>query len=249
MPRNRGWIAVACLALWAGLAQAQETAQTVIERSIQAHGGRNRLDRPGADRAKIKGTLFVNSVEVPFTSEILVQLPSKRKVTITMAMKDQLPTTIVQICNGDQAYVSINSRPMKPEASAVAEMRESLALARVVRLVPLLSDRSFQLSLLPETKVNDRPALAVKAEVKGRKPFLLYFDKATNFLVKTEHELDDGAGKSVTQEEFYSDFRDLAGFRRPIKMTVFRKGAKVMEAEFLEVKYYERVEDAEFAKP
>jgi len=248
MLRYRGWIAVAGLVLLAAPVAAQETPQAVIERGILAHGGKERLGRAQADRAKIKGTLFLNNEPVPFTGETLVQLPNKQKSTVKLEVKNRT-ITLVQIYSGDQVYVTVDGQPTKPEASAVAEMRESLALARVVRLVPLLTDRSFELSLLPETKINDRPAVGVKAEVKGRKPFLLYFDKESNFLVKTEHELDDGAGKSVNQEEFYSDFRDLSGFRRPIKMTVFRKGGKVMEAEMLEVKYFDRFEDSEFAKP
>jgi hypothetical protein len=32
-------------------------------------------------------------------------------------------------------------------------------------------------------------------------------------------------------------------------MLYLRKGAKVMEAEMTEVKYYDRIADAEFAKP
>lgn len=248
MPLTRALLALAGLVLLVGPGRSQETPQTVLQRAIQAHGGQERLTRVQADRAKIKGTLYLNGKAVPFTGETLVQLPNKQKHVFQFDVENRTHT-LVQIFTGEQAHVSIDGQPQKAEPSAVAEMRESMAIARAVRLVPLLADRSYELSLLPEIKVNDRPALGVKAEVKGRKPLLLYFDKETSFLVKTEHELDDGSGKSVTQEEFYSDFRDLAGFKRPIKLAVFRKGGKVMEAEMTEVKYFDRFDDAEFAKP
>jgi hypothetical protein len=245
---KRGLIALAGLVLLVGPGRSQDTPQTIVARAIQAHGGMERLTRAQADRAKIKGTIFLNGKEVPFTSEILVQLPNKMKNVLQMQLEGKTHT-LVQVFSGEQAHVTLDGQPQKPEASAVNEMRDKMALVRVVRLVPLLSDRSFELSLLPEIKVNDRPALGVKAEVKGRKPINLYFDKETGFLVKTEHELDDGMGKTVNEEVLYSDFRDLAGFKRPIKMVVQRKGAKVMEAEMTEVKYYDRIADAEFAKP
>ena len=47
----------------------------------------------------------------------------------------------------------------------------------------------------------------------------------------------------------YSDFQDQDGYRRPMKMAVFRNGKKVMEAEVIEVKYLDKVDAAEFAKP
>ncbi len=248
MPRSRGWIALVGLVLLAGPGLGQDTPQAIVDRAIKAHGGLERLTRAQADRIKVKGSLYINTEPVPFTGEIVVQLPSKQKQILVIQAKDRTHT-LVQIYDGEQGYISVDDQPQKPDPSAVAEMRESMALARIVRLVPLLTDRSYQLSLLPEIKINGRPASGVKAEVKGRKPFLLYFDRETHFLVKTAHERDDGAGKVVRQEEFYSEFRDLSGFRRPIKMVVFRKGAKVMEAEMVEVKYFERINDSEFAKP
>ncbi len=244
----RGWIALAVLGLLTVPGQGQESPQTIIDRAIRVHGGMERLTRAQADRIKTRGNLFLNGKAVPFTNETTVQLPNKLKSVVTLHLDNQTHT-LVQILNGEKPFVTLDGRPSPKEGSAVAEMRESLALARAIRLVPLLADRSYELASLPEIKVNDRPAVGVKVEVKGRKPILMYFDKETHFLVKTEHELDDGAGKSVTQEEYYSDFRDLQGFKRPIRIAVFRKGGKIMEAEMVEVKYYDRFDDDEFAKP
>lgn len=237
------------LALLAGAAHGQQ-ARAIIEKAVQAHGGMERLTRVQADRIKLKGSLYLNSKAkpVPFTGEILVQLPTRLKNTFQLNL-DNKTVALVQVVNAENAWVTMDGLPQKVEPTALAEMRASMALARAVRLAPLLNDRSYELSALGESKVRDRPALGVRVAVKGTKDLRLFFDKESGLLVKSEHTLDDGNGKELTQEEYYSDFRDLRGFKRPIKIEAYRKGAKVMEAELLEVKYYDRFADEEFKKP
>jgi hypothetical protein len=240
---------VCVFALLPGVCPAQAPdARAVIERAIEAHGGRERLARVQADRAKVKGSLFINNKAVPFTGETLVQLPTKLK-TIVQLNLDAKVVTLVHVLNAENGWVTLDGQPQKVEATALAEMRETMALARAVRLVPLLADKSLELVILGESKVGERTAIGVRVAIKGRKDLRLFFDKASGLLTKSEHTLDDGNGKELVQEEFYSDFRDLQGFKRPIKVAAYRKGVKVMEAELVEVKYYDRFEEAEFKKP
>jgi hypothetical protein len=155
----------------------------------------------------------------------------------------------VQIINGDKVYFTIDGQPQKVDDTQAEELRATLQLNQVVRLVPLLTDRAYTLEALGEVKIDDTPALGVKASVKGRRDVRLFFNKETGLLMKTEHTIDDGAGKEVVQEEIYGDFEEVQGVRRPMKVAAFRNGKKVMEADVVEVKYLDKVDDAEFAKP
>jgi len=233
---------------WGDRALAQDASRAVIERAIQVHGGMQRLSQLRADRVKIKGSLFLNDKAVAFTGETLVQLPAQLKMTVQMNVENRTHT-LVQVLNGEMAWVTLDGQPQKVEPAALAEMRQALALARAVRLVPLLTDKIYELTSLGENKVNDRVLLGVKVAVKGRKDLRLYFDKETGLLVKTAHNLDDSNGKEVEQEEFYSDFRNLGGFMRPVKLVGLRKGGKIMEAELVDVKYLDSIDSAEFDKP
>lgn len=242
--------ALAPLALIAGTAYAQEMApRAIITKAVQAHGGFDQLAKIRADRVKMKGSLLLGGKPVAFAGEIMVQLPDRYKNTTTL-LTDNKNLTLVHIVNGQQVWVTLDGQPQKVDDPALTNMRETMALARAIRLVPLLLDRNYQLTALGESKVGDRAALGVKVSVKGCKDIALFFDKETSLLIKSEHRVDDDkAGKEVTQEEYYSDFRELGGFKRPIKMAVYRKGAKIMEAELLDVKYFDGLPDAEFAKP
>jgi hypothetical protein len=233
-------------------AAGQETPRAIIEKAIEAHGGKERLVRIRADRVKLKGVLFDNKRGTPFVAETIVQLPAQFKNVVEMTTDRKY--TVVQILNGDKAYVTINGQPQPVEEAALTDMRETLQLDRAVRLVPLLTDKTFDLASVEEIKVNDRPAVGVKVTVKGHKELKLYFDKETGLLAKTEHVVlvkdnKEGKYKEVRQEEYYSDFKDLGGFKRPVKMLVLREGVKLVEAELIDVKYPDKIDDSEFAKP
>jgi hypothetical protein len=238
--------------LLGGTVAAQETPRAIIEKAIEAHGGKERLSQIRADRVKVKGVLYDNKRGTPFTAETLVQLPAQFKNVVEMTTDRKY--TIVQVLNGDKAYVTINGKPEPVEEAALTDMRETLQLDRAVRLVPLLTDKTFDLASVDEIKVNDRPAVGVKVTVKGRKEMRLYFDKETGLLAKTEHMVlvkdnKDGKFKEIRQEEYYGDFKDLGGFKRPVKMQVVREGVKLMEMELIEAKYPDKIDESEFGKP
>ncbi len=178
------------------------------------------------------------------------KLPGQFKNTVNLTQNGK-KTSLVQILNGDKASVSQDGQPMKLTDAVEAEMKETIHLERAVRLVPLLKDKAYDLTLLDEAKVNDQPAYVIKAAMKGQKDLLLFIDKETNLLVKTEHQHEDPkAKKEVKQEEYYGVFKDLGGgFKRPTRITAYRDGKKMMDAQLLEVTYLDKAPEGEFTKP
>lgn len=244
---TRNVLAVLVLTLAPGLLAGQEP-RAILERAVEAHGGMERLSRARADWIKIKGTLYVADKEVPFVGETTVQLPDRFKNVMQLTPPGG-SYQLVQILNGDRAHVAVGGQPQKVSPTAAAEMRETLHLDRAIRLVPLLRDPTFELAGTGESEVNGRKAVGLRVRARGKKELRLYFDRETSLLVKTEHTLEDGNGKEVRQEGYYSDFREVGGYKRPLKMSAFRNGKKVMDAELLDVKYFERIDDSEFAIP
>jgi hypothetical protein len=116
-------------------------------------------------------------------------------------------------------------------------------------LVPLLTDPSFRLAPLGEVTLNRRQAVGLLVTVGGQREMRLYFDKATAYLLKTELQQDGPGGKKVLQESYFGDYRDQGGVMRPGKVVGFRDGTRVMDAEVVEVKYFERLDPNEFNRP
>lgn len=232
----------------AASARAQDGARAVIEKAIKAHGGEAQLAKLRADRVEAKGTVYLNDMQVPFTATTLVQLPGQFKNTMRIALKNG-PATVVQVLNGDKGWVSVNGQVREAEGKELAQMKDMMYLDRVVRLTTLLQDKGYELQAAGESKVNDRPAVGVLVKSQGHKDVQLFFDKDSGLLVKTEHQVTNERQKEVRQEELYSDFRDLGGFRRPMKVVAYQDGKKTMEGELTDVKYVDRLADTEFGKP
>ncbi len=241
-------LTVLLLASLGGAAQAaDDPARALIERAIKAHGGQERLEKLKADRVTLKGTMFVNEQKGTFTAETTVNMPSQFR-NVTLVVLDAKTIKVVQILNGDKALVTLDGVPKDVVPSALTEMREILHLDRAVRLTPLLSDKAITLAALGDSKVNDKPVAVVKVSEKGYADLKMYFDKKSGLLVKTEHDLEE-SGKKVTQEEYYSEFKDIGGYKRPTKLVAFRAGKKLMEAELVDAKYLDKVDETLFTKP
>ena len=236
--------------LFGGAARAwgQDEARALVERAVKAHGGAEALGRIRADKVKLKGTLILRGQTTPFVAEITTQLPSKKKDIIeTNNGGDK--HTIRHIINGNKVYITVDGRAIPADPAQLAEIRSGLELERAKRLLPLLNDKSYQLAVLEEIKVNDRPAVGVGVTGRGRKEMRLYFDKEYGLLVRAENRLGDGKSKEVRQHFFFGDFKEIGGYKRPTKIRAYRDGREIMEAELLDAKVLEKVDDTEFAKP
>jgi hypothetical protein len=231
-----------------GAATAQEEARALVERAVKAHGGAEALGRIRADKVKYKGTLVLQGHTTPFLAETTMQLPSKYKHVIeTNDGGDK--HTLLYVINGDKNYIVLDGRALQADPAQLAEIRSGLELERAKRLLPLLEDKSYHLTLAEEIKVNERPAVGIRITGRGRKEMRLYFDKEYDLLVRAENRLNDGKGKEIRQHFFFGDFKDIGGYKRPTKIRAYRDGRQIMEAELMDAKPLDKVDETEFAKP
>lgn len=243
-------VTLAALAIAAtGRVQAQdEAARTIIERAIAAHGGAEAMGRVRADKVKIKGNLVLRGHSTPFIGETTIQLPAKYKHVIeTGSGLDK--HTLIYVINGDKLYITLDGRAVQAETAQLAEIRNGLELERAKRLLPLLEDKSYQLAVAEEMKINERPAVGVRVGGRGRKEMRLFFDKEYGLLVRAENRIDEGKDKEVRQHFFFGDYKDIGGYKRPTKVRAYRDGRQIMDAELMDAKVLDRVDETEFAKP
>src|SRR5579885_301521 len=148
---------VAFLANSAAVVRAQDDARALIERAIKAHGGAEALGRIHADKVKFKGTLVLQGHTTPFIAETTVQLPSKYKNVIEINSGGE-KHTIVHIVNGNDISIILDGRSLKADPAQLAEIRTGMELERAKRLLPLLEDKSYQVAVVEDVEVNNRPA-------------------------------------------------------------------------------------------
>jgi hypothetical protein len=232
-----------------GWASAQEDARLVIEKAVAAHGGKDRIGKIKAVHTRTRGTLFIAGGESPFTAETLAQLPGQIKNSLDCEVQGK-KQSLVQVVNGDKVYLTVNGEAQALGAKVLAELKELQYAERVNTLLPLLEERGFELTLLREGQINGQPVQGVKVASQAHRDVVLYFDKATNLLVKAERKtLDPATQREIVQEEYYGDYKDVDGLKRPVKITVARDGKKYMQAEVVEIRYLDKLDDKVFSQP
>jgi hypothetical protein len=232
----------------AGGATAADKTQAIIDKAIKAHGGAEKLtkNKHRATQSKSKGTIELAG-GITYTQETFLQAGKFKDIKQLSVMGQDVAVTIVY--DGKKAWANANGKTMELEGKILDEIKESMYMIRLAGMV-FLKEKGVELSPLGEVKVNDRSAVGVKVASKGHRDLNLYFDKESGLLAKTEHQaLDELTQKEVAEERIVQEYQEVDGIKVAKKALINREGKKFMEIEVLEVKFPDKLDDSEFAKP
>jgi hypothetical protein len=241
-------VAASLLLALAGRATAQDATRAVIEKAVQATGGATKLARLKVTQSKFKGTMEIQGATANITGETFLQLPGKMKLELQATIQGQT-FTLNYVVNGSKAWVRVADQTINFQDADLEDAREELYAESVQTLVPLLRDKAFSLESLGVAKVKGRDSVGVKVASRGHKEVNLYFDKRTGLLAKAERRTLDDNKQEVTEETFYSEYRQVEGVQVPMKLLVHHDGKEFLNVTVTEYTFPERIDDGEFARP
>jgi hypothetical protein len=225
----------------------------IVVKAIEAHGGAAAIKKLKASVIKTKGKYYGMGVGVDFTGETSIQMPDRTRLQVAFEANGQ-NITFVQVLDGDKGWRSFNGKDGKLAGDLTKEMiaegQEQQYAQSVERLLPL-TDKSYKLSSLGESKVGDRPVVGVRVEQEGHRPVSLFFDKERNLLLKSETRGKDpmNGDKEFTAEKVYDDYKKVDGLMVAQKVTIKHDGKDFVDSEVTDVKLSEKLDDSVFAKP
>jgi hypothetical protein len=230
---------------------ADDDVKAILAKAIKAHGGEEALTKFKAGQIKTKGKINLPAVgESDFTEETSYMLPDKFKSTLDLDVANN-KVKVVTVANGDKVSINANGNDVPINDNIKKALDDARYVLKSARLANLLKDKDVELAGLGEVKVEDRPAVGVRVSSKGHRDVSLYFDKETHLLAKMEFRaVDPQSGKDITEERIVQEYnkKDKDGFSLPKKILVKHDGEKFMEAEVVEAKLLEKLDDSEFAK-
>ena len=188
----------------AGLARADDQAESkaLIDKAIKAAGGEAKLAKFQAMTWKGKGKYHPDNLS--FTGTWSYQAPNRMHSEIQFEGVDQ---KVITVLDGDKGWNKTDQTEAL-EGDALDEERENLYANWLTLLVPL-KDKTFQLSLLGESKVGDRAVIGLKVVHRDHRDVKLFFDKANYLLLKEEMRVKDIENdKEVNEEMFYSGYKN-----------------------------------------
>jgi hypothetical protein len=223
-------------------------AEAILEKGIKALGGADRLAKYKAATWKAKGTLHFGNQDIEYTGDWAMQAPRQYKQVSTGEVNDT-KFKRVRVLDGDKGWVKVDdneAQEMSPQA--LAETQREMYAQWMTTLLPL-RDKAFTVAPLGAAKVGDTPAVGLKVTTQDGREFRLLFDKDSGLLHAVESQVKNAQGDDVNQEIVFSNYKDVDGLKRPMKLTVKRDGKTLIEQETTEYKPLEKLDDKEFAKP
>jgi hypothetical protein len=231
-----------------GPARAEDDAKAkaVLDKAIEAHGGVAELKKLHSVLQKMKGTIHVMGMDIPFTGDFY-ESGERIRVEIEIDVNG-MKFPVINVVNKDKGWTKVMDKTMELDKDKIAEGREQLYVAKVVTLAPL-KNKGYTVSLVGDDKVGSTEVTVLRVTRKDHRDVSLFFDKKTNLLLKSESRVkDDMSGQEVNEERLYSDYNDK-GLRQPKKLAIKRDGKAFIEAEVTEMKTDEKFDDSTFAKP
>jgi hypothetical protein len=241
---------VGILALGTAARAADDTPKDVIIKAIKAHGGEDVLEKNKAGTSKGKGKITLPMVgEVDFTQESAHMLPDKFKESIELSIMGQ-NISIVTLVNGEKASLIVNGKAMDLPDVVKQALKGAGHGIKVGRLVPLIKEKHYELSLIGEEKVEGKPTIGIRVTAKDQKDINLYFDKESNLLTKVEtRSIDPNTQKEINEERIILEYKkNKDGIQVPKKLLVKHDGEKFLEIEMSEVELHEKLDESEFMK-
>jgi hypothetical protein len=244
--RRLGIASLAVGLFLAGGVRAQDDVWPIIDKAIKAHGGANKLNKQTAMQVKSKGTLDLFG-GIEFTQDMSAYA-GKFKDVMQMQVNGQ-NITVTTVYDGSKSWISANGMDVDLGEKVQDEIKQAVHVMGLARLT-VLKDKKYRLGGLGESQVEGKPAVGVKVVLDGFKDVNLYFDKASGLLVKVERQaLDSQSMQEVSEERIIQEYQEVEGTKAPKRILVNREGKKFLEAEVLEVKLLDKLDDSEFAKP
>ncbi|MCX7974099.1 MAG: hypothetical protein N3B16_06295 [Candidatus Aminicenantes bacterium] len=222
--------------------RAQLRAEDIIEKSLQAQGGREILE-------KIKDAVVTASCKIYLPQgEILVERKIYSKVEPYKLRIEQnmLGMQVIIGYDGEKTWLQqMNNIMIAPEtinnSIKASAARENLLLN--------YKKKGYKAEYLGESQVENKRCHQIKIFGPEIGETIYYFDLETHWPIKAEYDALDETGQKVRTETLSFDFRPVDKVMAPWKTIVFINGKKSMEIMIQEIKFNQNLEDALFAMP
>ncbi|MSR32935.1 MAG: hypothetical protein EXR99_15685 [Gemmataceae bacterium] len=235
---------ILCLVFSCGYAAdalAQDTPLAIVQKGIEAQGGKAALAKAAIVKRTSKGKSFIGA-EQEFTDTFQLALPERMKFTLNLGKEN------FSMClDGDKGWALIGGFPNDLPKDKVDEMKGEAYFLHVVSLTPLLDSKAV-LTSGQEGKVGTKPAAVVKARLGAGTEVTLHFDKETGLLLRAERKATQ-SGVEVLKAVDYLNYQAFGAARMATKETHYLGPNRLAEIQDIRYEFQERVDPAVFKKP
>lgn len=242
----RGVLPATVLFLSAG-AWAQETAapaklditaEQVIEKSIEATGGRKAFE--GMKSSYAKGTFELPALGATGQTEIWAKAPNKQLSVTTVEGFGEVKSG----CDGQVAWTDNPEQGLVVlEGEAAAVLKREATFNGVVKWKELYP----KTELKGKQKLEDRDVFVIELTPAGGKPVTHYYDAENFLLLRSDMVFPTMEGMNTVQTTF-ADYKEVEGRKAPHTIKQNLPVGEII-VKLTEWKWNVEIDNAKFAKP
>jgi hypothetical protein len=244
-------LSLAALFLFASAVRADDAAdaRAIVEKGVKALGHKPG-DKLEALTWKDNGKFSGGGMAMPYTGEFAYQWPDKYRFAVNADLEG-MKLTFIAIANGQKAWESALGMTREMADEKHEEFMNQVYTLGVTSLLPLLTDKEYKLATAGEKDVNGKKTALVTVTRDKKPAVTLFFDKTTGLLAKSETKVKDEfqGFKEVTQETYFSDYKDANGKKLFGKMKIVRDGKTMIESTLSDQKTADKLDAKLFEKP
>jgi hypothetical protein len=231
---------------WAHVSAAQ-TADDIIEKSINAFGGRAALEKIKTRVAVGDIMLSTQAGEIPGTIEVTNAAPNKTRALLKADLSafgaGQL--LIDQRFDGTTGYVLDSMQGDRPISGNQLDNMRNTSFPH-----PFLTYKAtgFKVTLIGKEKVGDRDAFVLTFEPPTGSSITQYIDAETYLPIKSVAKVNVPPVGEFEQTTETSDYRDVDGVKVPFKIKN-TSSVQGMTMTFVKITHNAPVDEKIFSKP
>jgi hypothetical protein len=219
-------------------AEAMPTADQIIEKYVQALGGKAAIEKLNSRTSK--ASFEIPAMGANGTAEIYEKAPNKTLAIITIPGYG----VIREAYDGKVAWAEDPTTGIREKSGIeFVDAKLESEFYRPVKLKQLFPTMTVK----GKEKVGEREAYVIEAKPTEGSMEKWYFDTQTGLLIRQDAERESPQGKIPT-ETYLEDYREVDGVKIPHSTRVSNP-MFVINIKTEEVKHNVPVEDAKFAKP
>lgn len=218
--------------------QAMPTADQIIEKYVQAVGGKAAIEK--INSRVVKGTIDIPAMGANGTTESYAKAPNKfvnvadisglgafqQGYTGTVAWSQDPFSGLRDLSGGELSMI-------RREADIHGDLK--------------IKEHYPKLVVKGKEKVGEREAYVLEGTPADGGPEKLYFDTQTGLMVRKDAEVDTPQGKIPT-ETYLEDYREVDGIKIPFSIKQSNPNVTFM-IKITDVKHNVAIDDAKFNKP
>ena len=224
-------------------------ARAIVEKAVKALGHQPG-DKLDAITWKDNGKFTGGGMTMPYIGDFAFQWPDKYRFAVSADIEG-MKLTFVAVANGQKAWEAALGMSQEMTGEKYEYFMNQVDNLGITSLLPLLTEKGYKLATAGEKEVNGQKMVLVSVSRDKKPTVTLFFGKSTGLLAKSETKVKDEfqGWKEVTEEVFFSDYKDVGGKKRFGKMKIVRDGKTMLESTISGQKSAAKLDAKLFEKP